>query len=159
MDKYKKIEKVGEGAHGVVHKARVLKSTPDYWSSGRTDMQRGKRKKVAGKAEPDGDDVLPALESDDSKTAEFVAIKKIRVKDSTIGLSMDAVREIKLLQELHHPNIMKVRSLSLSLSLSFFLLSFIHSFSLSLSLSLSFFLSLTLPRSLFPSLSLPIPLF
>jgi len=37
-----------------------------------------------------------------------VAIKKIRMKNSSEGLSIDAIREIKLLQELEHPNVMKV---------------------------------------------------
>jgi cyclin-dependent kinase 7 len=34
-----------------------------------------------------------------------VAIKKIRLKNSREGLSLDAIREIKLLQELRHPHI------------------------------------------------------
>jgi len=37
-----------------------------------------------------------------------VAIKKIRVKNQKEGLSQDAIREIRLLQELDHPNVMKV---------------------------------------------------
>lgn len=44
----------------------------------------------------------------DQSKEKFVAIKKIRLKSCHEGLSMDAIREIKLLQELDHPNIMTV---------------------------------------------------
>jgi cyclin-dependent kinase 7 len=40
-----------------------------------------------------------------------VAIKKIRLKNSKEGLSADAIREIKLLQELEHPHVIKVRDI------------------------------------------------
>lgn len=40
-----------------------------------------------------------------------IALKRILLKDSAAGVSMDAIREIKILQELNHPNVMKVRNL------------------------------------------------
>ncbi|XP_014259703.1 cyclin-dependent kinase 1 [Cimex lectularius] len=63
MDKYIKIEKIGEGTYGVVFK--------------------GKHK----------------------KTGNFVAIKKIRNEGEEEGVPSTAVREISLLKELVHPNI------------------------------------------------------
>lgn len=42
---------------------------------------------------------------------EYVAIKKIRLRNSLEGLSQDAIREIKLLQELDHPSVMKVANI------------------------------------------------
>lgn len=44
---------------------------------------------------------------------QFVAIKKIRVTDSSAGLSMEAIREIKIMQELNHPNVVRARINSL----------------------------------------------
>lgn len=37
-----------------------------------------------------------------------VAIKKIKVGEMKDGLDMTALREVKFLQELHHPNIIGV---------------------------------------------------
>lgn len=43
---------------------------------------------------------------------EFVAIKKIKVNaDYKDGLAMDAIREVKCLQELSHPNIIALRTI------------------------------------------------
>jgi serine/threonine protein kinase len=39
----------------------------------------------------------------------LVAIKRINVKAQGEGLRMEAIREIKLLQELNHPNVLKAR--------------------------------------------------
>jgi len=39
---------------------------------------------------------------------QFVAVKKIRVPDSRAGLSMEAIREMKIMQELNHPYVLKV---------------------------------------------------
>jgi cyclin-dependent kinase 7 len=38
----------------------------------------------------------------------IVAIKKIRLRSAAEGLSLEAIREIKLLQELDHPNVLKL---------------------------------------------------
>lgn len=38
----------------------------------------------------------------------IVAIKKIKVGEMRDGLDMTALREVKFLQELHHPNIIEV---------------------------------------------------
>lgn len=63
MDKYSKIEKIGEGTYGVVFK--------------------GKNK----------------------KTGQLVAIKKIRMESDDEGIPSTALREISLLRELEHPNV------------------------------------------------------
>lgn len=42
-------------------------------------------------------------------TGEFVAIKRIRLGKAMDGISHSALREIKLLQELKHPNIIALR--------------------------------------------------
>ncbi|RKP18161.1 Pkinase-domain-containing protein [Rozella allomycis CSF55] len=42
------------------------------------------------------------------KTNETIAIKKIKVSNFTIGIDHSALREIKFLQELKHPNIIKL---------------------------------------------------
>lgn len=65
MDKYDKIEKVGEGTYGVVYKAR--------------DRENGK----------------------------IVALKKIRLETEDEGVPSTAIREISLLKELKHPNVVR----------------------------------------------------
>ena len=63
MEKYEKVEKVGEGTYGVVYKVRNV----------RTDA--------------------------------ILALKKIRLADEEEGVPATAIREISLLKELSHPNI------------------------------------------------------
>jgi cyclin-dependent kinase len=63
IDRYQKLEKIGEGTYGVVHKAR------------------------------------------DTTTGEIVALKKIRLESDDEGIPSTAIREISLLKELQHPNI------------------------------------------------------
>lgn len=42
------------------------------------------------------------------KTGEKVAIKKIKVANSSDGMDMSAIREVKVLQELRHPNVIRL---------------------------------------------------
>ncbi|KAJ2723331.1 hypothetical protein GGI07_002684 [Coemansia sp. Benny D115] len=63
MDKYQKIEKLGEGTYGIVYKAQ------------------------------------------NRETNEVVALKRIRLDNEEEGVPCTAIREISLLKELKHPNI------------------------------------------------------
>jgi cyclin-dependent kinase 7 len=45
-------------------------------------------------------------------TKKTVAIKKIKIGQFKDGLDMSAIREVKTLQELRHPNIIEVSSSS-----------------------------------------------
>lgn len=65
LDKYQKLQKLGEGTYGVVYKAQNL------------------------------------------ETGEFVAIKKIRLEKEDDGVPSTAIREISLLKNLKHPNIVE----------------------------------------------------
>jgi serine/threonine protein kinase len=65
MDKYNKMEKIGEGTYGVVYKAR------------------------------------------DKVSQEVIALKKIRLESEEEGVPSTAIREISLLKELQHPNIVR----------------------------------------------------
>jgi len=66
MEKYQKIEKIGEGTYGIVYKAK---------------------NKVNG---------------------EIVALKRIRLESEEEGVPCTAIREISLLKELDHPNIVSL---------------------------------------------------
>jgi len=66
LGKYCKLEKLGEGTYGVVHKARNV------------------------------------------KTQEIVALKKIRLENEEEGIPSTAIREISLLRETNHPNIVRL---------------------------------------------------
>ncbi|EOD10204.1 hypothetical protein EMIHUDRAFT_444655 [Emiliania huxleyi CCMP1516] len=66
MEKYQKIEKIGEGTYGVVYKAR------------------------------------------DRQSGELAALKKIRLEAEDEGIPSTAIREISILKELQHPNIVRL---------------------------------------------------
>jgi cyclin-dependent kinase len=66
MDKYQKIEKLGEGTYGIVYKAQNKESNT------------------------------------------FVALKRIRLENEEEGVPCTAIREISLLKELKHPNIVRL---------------------------------------------------
>lgn len=66
MEKYTKIEKVGEGTYGVVYRART------------------------------------------NKTGEIVALKKIRLEQEDEGVPSTAIREISLLKEMKHDNVVRL---------------------------------------------------
>eukprot|EP00164_Ancoracysta_twista_P000701 GFYU01000926.1.p1 GENE.GFYU01000926.1~~GFYU01000926.1.p1 ORF type:complete len:296 (+),score=77.40 GFYU01000926.1:109-996(+) len=66
MEKYQKLEKVGEGTYGVVYKAK------------------------------------------NRETGETVALKRIRLESDDEGVPCTAIREISLLKELKHPNIVRL---------------------------------------------------
>ena len=65
LDKYQKLEKLGEGTYGIVYKAK------------------------------------------NTETGEKVAIKKIRLEKEDDGVPSTAIREISLLKNLKHPNIVE----------------------------------------------------
>jgi cyclin-dependent kinase len=66
MERYQKMEKIGEGTYGIVYKAR------------------------------------------DRVTNEITALKKIRLEAEDEGIPSTAIREISLLKELQHPNIVRL---------------------------------------------------
>ena len=66
IDRYEKLEMVGEGTYGVVYKAR------------------------------------------DTVSGEIYALKKIKLETEQEGIPSTAIREIALLKELQHPNIVRL---------------------------------------------------
>jgi cyclin-dependent kinase len=66
VDKYQKIEKIGEGTYGVVYRAK------------------------------------------ETKSGEIFALKKIRLQAEEEGIPSTAIREISLLKELQHKNIVRL---------------------------------------------------
>lgn len=78
IDKYEKIEKVGEGTYGVVYKAKGNLSA-----------------------------ALINHFFIDTSTGEIYALKKIRLESDDEGIPSTAIREIALLKELQHPNIVR----------------------------------------------------
>lgn len=65
MDRYEKLQRVGEGTYGVVYKAK------------------------------------------DRISGDIVALKRIRLESEEEGIPSTAIREIALLKELQHPNVVK----------------------------------------------------
>lgn len=66
MERYQKMEKIGEGTYGIVYKAK------------------------------------------DRVSGEIIALKKIRLEAEDEGIPSTAIREISLLKELQHPNIVRL---------------------------------------------------
>ena len=69
LEKYLKIDKVGEGTYGVVYKCQ------------------------------------------NKETNELVALKKIRLENEDEGIPSTAIREISILKQLKHPNIVNLLDL------------------------------------------------
>ena len=84
LEDFVKIEKIGEGTYGVVFKGEDC--------SGIIARQR----KYIGTIFSAGKN---------TKTNEIVAMKKIRLESEDEGVPSTAIREISLLKELQHPNI------------------------------------------------------
>ena len=68
VERYQKLEKIGEGTYGVVYKAK------------------------------------------DRQTNEVIALKKIRLEADDEGVPSTAIREISLLKELRHPNVVELKN-------------------------------------------------
>jgi cyclin-dependent kinase len=66
MERYQKLEKIGEGTYGVVYKAK------------------------------------------DRVRETIIALKRIRLEAEDEGIPSTAIREISLLKELRHPNIVRL---------------------------------------------------
>ena len=66
MERYQKLEKIGEGTYGVVYKAK------------------------------------------DRVSETIIALKRIRLEAEDEGIPSTAIREISLLKELRHPNIVRL---------------------------------------------------
>ena len=80
MHKYKVLDKLGEGAQGVVHKAILL----------------------------DDDKSKSESKQDDSKEPFYVAMKRMKISDEQTGVSNETIREIMCLREIKHENIINV---------------------------------------------------
>ncbi|XP_049624509.1 cyclin-dependent kinase 3 [Suncus etruscus] len=83
MDMFQKVETIGEGAYGVVYKAR------------------------------------------NKGTGQLVALKMIRLNRETEGVPSTAIREISLLKELKHPNIIRLLDVVLSKEKLYLVLEFL----------------------------------
>jgi len=66
LDRYEKLQKIGEGTYGVVYKAK------------------------------------------DRQTSRMIALKKIRLEHEDEGVPSTAIREISILKELNHPNVVNL---------------------------------------------------
>lgn len=77
QDKYEKLEKIGEGTYGYVYKARDQSSREVVDYSPNINIQ------------------------------QVVALKKIKLENEDEGVPSTAMREISILKELNHPNIVE----------------------------------------------------
>ena len=80
LEDFVKIEKIGEGTYGVVFKGGIIEPSRSLF-------------------------IFTPLLGKNSKTGEIVAMKKIKLESQDEGVPSTAIREISLLKELQHPNI------------------------------------------------------
>ena len=80
LEDFVKIEKVGEGTYGTVFKGRITEPSPSM-------------------------STLLLFSAKNTKSGEIVAMKKIKLESEDEGVPSTAIREISLLKELQHPNI------------------------------------------------------
>eukprot|EP00842_Homolaphlyctis_polyrhiza_P006255 jgi/Hompol1/6630/HPOL_001976-RA len=96
-ERYEKEKQVGEGTYAVVYQGWAYPSATaqaESESAGARSTQDSKKRIVAtGSAE---------------LQRRKIAIKKIRLGQFKDGLDMSAIREVKALQELRHPNIIEL---------------------------------------------------
>lgn len=81
LDKYLKLEKIGEGTYGVVYKAKDIMTGKLYVFLIPFSMQL--------------------------ICSNRVALKKIRLEHEDEGVPSTAIREMSLLKEINHPNIVR----------------------------------------------------
>ena len=99
LSDYELNEKIGEGTFGVVHKAVRKKGTVKAASKDELS-RRHQRSCLRG-----GDVLMPESKV---KEGDVVALKKIVMHNDMDGVPITAVREIRILKALNHPNVVPV---------------------------------------------------
>ena len=102
MQKYEKLEKIGEGTYGTVFKGK------------------------------------------NRETQEIVALKRVRLDDDDEGVPSSALREICLLKELKHKNIVRFANIHFVIAINIFVANF--TLQIHLSLHINVFWSLSSSR-------------
>jgi len=90
MDKYHIIKKVGEGAHGIVFKAKLVKKEFEQESNHPLQCQDNDKKGT-------------------HHHHDYVALKKIPIRKLEEGLPINIVREVLAYSMIHHENIISLR--------------------------------------------------
>lgn len=96
--KYKKIEKIGEGTYGVVYKAIRLSPTSTTTT---TNLTNHNNYNINNNDDNNNNNT-------NNTNNMIVALKKIRLDNENEGVPVTAIREIAILKELHHPNIVQL---------------------------------------------------
>ena len=83
MSEFEKLNRIGEGTYGIVCKPCHLIFVIEYFNTCYFLLDRAR----------------------DTRNSEVVALKKMRMEREKDGLPLSAIREITLLLECHHENI------------------------------------------------------
>jgi len=110
-NRYEKVTKIGEGGYAVVYKAVDRKPKATTQKATQKYKLSMKKLQISENAENIntenvGSSLVTIEESKDKET--MVALKKIRMIHTKDGVDFVSLREIKILQELSHPNIIKL---------------------------------------------------
>jgi hypothetical protein len=84
LNSREKLSKVGEGTYAVVYRGQFTVATATAIND------------------------IDCVQGREVTTGRQVAIKKIKVGQFKDGLDMSAIREVKYLREIHHPNVIEV---------------------------------------------------
>jgi len=86
----------------------VMNTHSSSSSSSSTNASSSSDSKSDAGAGPSGAPVVPAVLSPFPPAGTEVAIKRLRLRDSNFGFNLESMRELSLLAEISHPNIVRV---------------------------------------------------
>lgn len=111
--KYRKIREIGQGAYGKINLAEII----DINDLGNLEEEIEPAETTNAGPEKKGTQIENELKpaSSSSERRKYVALKKLMLdvdkslNEANSGIHFTSIREIKILKEIHHPNIVKLR--------------------------------------------------
>ena len=110
MENFEKVDKIGEGTYGVVRASQCFLSDPTllHILRARTHARTHARTDKNPAHARTTTNTQQVYKARNKQTNALIALKKIRLEHEDEGVPSTAIREISLLKELQHPNIVQL---------------------------------------------------